>query len=214
MTIGVDVEIAKLRADLVDDDAVTWTDADLLECLNEAVRASIDVRPDLNTVVEDVDLVAGTVQHLPPDGVQLFDVLENAATPFRVVTTCDQSLLDETYRFWPGSAQRAEVKHYTYDARDRLRFRVYPPNDGTGTVRIRYGALPPAMTLSDVLPINDQNEPAIYARAMGEAYRRNTERQDLGKTQGYFDQWGQLLGLSAQGSRTTAPKVNTSEGLS
>lgn len=212
MTIAVDVEIAKLRADLVDDDAVTWTDADLVECLNEAVRATVTVRPDVYVTTGAIALVAGTVQSLPAGATALFDILENVASPFKRVTQVDQALLDETYRFWPGNARQAQVDHYCADPRDKLQWRCYPPNDGTGQVISSYGDTPDAMTLSDVLPLDDQYEPALYARAMGEAYRRNTERQDLAKTTGYYQQWAQLLGLNAQAAAAVAPKVSKSEG--
>ena len=211
MTIAVDFEIEKLRTDLVDGNAVTWTDDELLECLNEAVRATYQVRPDAYVLTDEVSLAAGTIQSLPTGAIALFDMLENVASGRRI-TQVDQSLLDETYRFWPANTPQTDVQHFTADPRDKLQFRVYPPNDGAGAVIASWGAVPPAMTLSDVLPLGDQYEPALFARALGEAYRRNTQRQDLGKTQGYYAQWGQMLGLSAQADRAVAPKVAVSEG--
>lgn len=212
MTIAVDVEIAKLRADLVDDDAVTWTDAELLECLNEAVRATVTVRPDSYVTTGPIPLVAGTIQSLPDGATALFDILENTAPPFKRVTQVDQALLDETYRFWPGNTPQSQVDHYCADPRDKLQWRCYPPNNGDGEVMSSYGDTPADMTLTDVLPLGDQYEPALYARAMGSAYRRNTQRQDLGKTTGYYSQWAQLLGLNAQAAAAVAPKVSKSEG--
>lgn len=212
MPISVDLEIAKARADLVDGNSATWSDDDLLECLNEAIRATCQVRPDAYVVTANVSLVAGTIQNLPTGATSLFDLLENVAAPQRRITQVDQSLLDETYRFWPGSTPQVYVQHFTADPRDKLQFRVYPPNDGTGEVVASYGAVPDPVTSSDVIPLGDQYEPALYARMLGAAYRKDTQRRDLTKTAQYMQQWGQLLGLGAQADRAVAPKVSVSEG--
>jgi hypothetical protein len=213
MPIAVDVEIAKARVDLVDGNAVTWSDDDLLECLNEAIRATCQQRPDAYVITGSLSLVAGTIQSLPTGATALFDLIENVAAPGKSITLVDQSLLDESYRYWPGSTQAAEVDHYCADPRDKLQFRVYPPNDGNGEVIGTYGATPETLTHSDLLPLGDQYEPALYAYMLGAAYRKDTQRKDLTKTGAYMQQWGRLLGGGAQADRAVAPKVNVSEGV-
>ncbi len=212
MAIAVDVELAKARADLVDENVVTWTEDDLLECLNEAIRATCQLRPDAYVITDAVTLVAGTIQTLPAGATSIFDLIENVAPPQKSITQVDQSLLDESYRFWPGNTRQSEVDHYCADPRDKLQFRVYPPNDGTGAVVSSYGATPPTLTHSDLLPLGDQYEPALYARLLAAAYRKDTQRRDLAKTTGYMQQWERLLGGGAQAERAVAPKVSVSEG--
>ena len=213
MTIPVDQELDKARADLVDGNAVTWSEDDLLECLNEAIRATCALRPDAYVITGAISLVAGTIQNLPAGAISLFDLSENTSSPNKSITQVDQALLDEAYRFWPGNTQQAEVDHYCFDPRDKTQFRVYPPNDGSGEVTGSYGATPDAVTMSDVIPLGDQYEPALYARLLAAAYRKDTQRRDLGKVQGYMAQWAQLLGGSAQADRAVAPKVDVSEGV-
>lgn len=211
MSIAVQDEIDKLRADLVDPDAVAWTDADLLECLNEAVRATCQVRTNAYPITEYIPLVAGTRQSIPAGGLAIFDVFENEVSKRRV-TLVDLGLLDETYRFWPAGTTAVDVIHYCTDPRDPKEWRCYPPNSGAGSVYATYGAVPDPMTQSDAIPLSDEYEPALFARAMAAAYRRNTLRQDLGKTQGYMQQWATLVGLQAQSVIATAPRAGKEGG--
>lgn len=212
MPIPVDAFIAKVRSDLVDEAAVTWSEEDLLEDTNEAIRATCQVRPDAYVITGALPLVAGTVQSLPTGAIALFDLIENVATG-KVVTQVDQALLDESYRFWPANTPQAEVDHFSADPRDKTQFRCYPPNDGAGSVIGSYAATPDPVTSSDVLPLGDQYEPALLARTLAAAYRRDTQRRDLVKTTGYMQQFMQMLGAGAAADRAVAPKVALSEGV-
>jgi hypothetical protein len=214
VTIFVQDFVDKLRLDLVDEDAVTWTDADLLEDLNEGIRALVAVKPDAHVITEAVAVAAGTMQNIPAGGISLFDIAENTAS-LRRVTQVDLELLDETYRFWPAGTRAVDVKHFAFDPRDRTQYRVYPPNDGTGSVLMSYGAVPDAVGLSsDALPLGDQYEPALMQYALSAAYRRNTQRQDLAKSQGYMQSFYTMLGLSSKGQSAVAPLVAVSQGAS
>jgi hypothetical protein len=210
-TLAVQGIVDKLRLDLVDEAATTWTDDDLLECLNEAVRALCVVKSDAYVLTEYVGLAEGTVQSLPQDGIALIDIFENQASKRRV-TQVDLELLDETSRFWPAGATTTDVKHFAADPRDKTQFRVYPPNDGYGSVYATFGANPDPMAFSDALSVGDHYEPPLVQYALGAAYRRNTQRQDLGKTQGYTQAFLTMLGLSAQTQIALAPRVSQSPG--
>lgn len=205
MSITAQDFVDKLRLDLVDESAVTWTDPDLFECLNEAIRAHCGLRTDSYVINAYIPLVQGTVQNLPPGGIEVFDIFENEVSKRRV-TIVDQELLDEVSRFWPADVQETDVKHFTHDPRDKPGFRVYPPNDGTGSVYATYGAVPDPVQASDLIPLADQHEPALIARALAAAYRRNTLRQDLTKVQGFMQQFSVMLGLGAQAENAAVPK--------
>jgi hypothetical protein len=203
--------VAEVRTDLVDAGAVTWSNADLLADLNEALRALCNLKVDSYVIREPVALDAGEEQVLPNGGIAIFDVLRNtvSGTP---VTLVDQDLLDEATRFAAVASETADAQHWTADPRDKTRFRVYPANDGTGSVMTVYGAVPDPIDDGDPIPVGDNNEPALKAYMMGLAYRRNTQRQDLGKSQGYFQTFLTMLGLSANTQIAASPKVDQSAG--
>lgn len=212
-TILASAIVGKLRADLVDEDADAWSDADLLEDLNEALRALAQVKVDSYVIREPVALEAGEQQVLPAGAVAVFDLHSNTVSG-RPITLVDQELLDEATRFSSAAAQQTDVVHWTADPRDKTRFRVYPANNGDGSVWATYGAVPDALALGEPIPVADSNEPALFAYALGAAYRRNTQRQDLVKAGGYQQQFLTLLGLSARSQIAAAPKVSQSAGES
>ncbi len=210
-TILASAVVGKLRLDLVDEDAVTWTDADLLEDLNEALRALAQVKVDSYVLRQPLVLVAGEEQSLPPGAVAVFDITVNTVSR-KPITLVDQEMLDEATRFAAAPAAQTDALHWMADPRDKTRFRVHPANNGTGSVSATFGAVPAPITLAEPIPVGDNNEPALVAYTLAAAYRRNTQRQDLAKTQGYTQQFLSMLGLSANTQIAAAPKVSQSAG--
>lgn len=202
--------IARARLDLVDPDEATWSDQDLLDDYNEALRALVGTQPDAYTLTLDVDLVAGTVQTIPADGQVILDVLENVGG--KAITPVDRRMLDARNRNWPAMTATALVAHWMSDPRNPREWRNYPPNDGTGSAKIVYGAIPSDSPSSEPIPVEDTYEPAVYAYLLGAAYRRNTTRQDLAKADGYFQRFLALLGLGAKAQIAVAPRVGANPG--
>ena len=84
--------------------------------------------------------MAGTRQSLPPDGVQLLDVVRNL--PGRAVRIVMREILDAQLPDWHSDAATTVVKHFCYSEQNLKTFYVYPPNTGTGTVELVYSAAP------------------------------------------------------------------------
>lgn len=189
----------------------TWPAADLLGFLNEALRATAFVKPDMYTVEGFFTLKAGVLQTLPDDGLALMSITRNASG--EIITQVDKDLLDESNRFWPQGTQEGAIEHYTADPRNPRRFTVFPPSDGTSSVEILYGAVPPELYYdTDELPIPDSYQTALVSFVIGKAYEKNGKRQDLTKSSQFRQQWGQLLGLKSQAQIAVAPKVAAQPG--
>lgn len=202
------------RLTLIDSAKVTWSDAELLGYLNEALRATAFGKPDMYTIRGFVSLVSGESQQIPAAGIALMDIDRNSdANGGRIVTQVDKSLLAECSRFWPAGTKQARVEHFTADPREPRRFRVYPPNNGAGSVDMLYGAVPTALTsVSDTIPVADTYQAALTAYVLSRAYAKNSKRQDLTKTSSYQGQWGQLLGLKSKAQVATSPRVTEVPG--
>jgi hypothetical protein len=189
----------------------TWPAADLLGYLNEAMRTTAFVKPDFYTVQNFVTLVAGVLQNLPADGVALLKITRNASG--RIVTQVDEGLLDEASRFWPAGTQETVIEHYTADPRNPRRFTVFPPSDGTSSIELLYGAVPPQiMYPEEELPVPSSYHTALLNFVLAKAYSKNSKRQDLTKSSGFMQQWGQLLGLKSQAQIAAAPRVTAQQG--
>ncbi len=189
----------------------TWSADELLGYLNEALRMTAGAAPTMFTVQDFISMQGGTLQELPDDGIELIDVTRNFTG--RVVTQVDKGLLDEAERFWPRATQVPQVEHFTLDPRNPRRYKVFPPNDGFGMVEVLYGAIPPqVMYDSEEIMIPASYQTPLINFILAKAYMKNSKRQDLGKSQGFLQQWGQGLGLSSQAMNAIIPKVAATPG--
>ena len=212
MTIQAATVLDSAATTLLDVAHRTWPADELLDYLNEGMRATAVARPTDFYVVENaVTLAVGVIQNVPADGITLIDIPRN--TGGRVITQVDKGLLDEADRFWPAATKETVVEHFTFDPRNPRRFVAFPPNDGTGIVDMVYGAFPPqVMYPEEDLPVIDSYQSPLINFVLAKAYSKNSKRQDLTKTTAYMQMWGQQLGLDAQSIAATESKVASSPG--
>lgn len=188
-----------------------WPVADLLVYVNEFLKATAFVKPDMFTVQSFLALAAGTLQTLPADAVGFISADENQTG--RTATQCDYDLLQESNRFWPAGTQQAVVENWCVDPRNPRRYIVSPPNDGTGHLRVLYGAVPPAVTATtDNIDIPASYTPAAIAYVLSCCYRKNSKRQDLSKSASCYQEWAKLVGMKSQAQIGVSPKVAAQPG--
>jgi hypothetical protein len=202
--------ISRVRRTLIDEDAVTWTDAQLLDYLSAAERLVCSIKPDEYVKRETVTLVAGVDQELPDDGLSLFEVLRNASG--RAVNLVGKDLLDNTDATWAANTPSDTITEYCADHRSPRLFYVNPPATTSAQVVLLYGALPPALsTVGDTLTVSDVLENALWGYTIALAYAENTKRQDLGKS----NQWMAFATQNVAGRETTqktaAPELGLAE---
>ncbi len=191
--------ITQLRVTLLDPaPGVTWTDAILLGNINSAQRAVCLVRPELYTTRAAVDLVEGTEQQLPAGSTALLRAEHNVASG-RVCRLVDAALVDALAPFWHAATQETDVTDYMLDPRDRVRYRVLPPNDGDGQLMVLRGLTPPPLSaVGEPIALDDIYEDPIKQFVLGECYAANTKRQDLAKAAAARDEFAKMLGINAQ----------------
>lgn len=209
MTLAASVIFDTVRKTVLDGAARAYSNADLAAFLTEALRSTASEKTDFYVKTGFVSLVTGELQTLPADGVELFNAVRNSdANGGRVITQVQRILLAECSRFWPAGTRVAQVEHYTYDARDPLHYNVFPPNNGSGSVELVYGAVPPAITSpDDELVVSDVFEGPLVNYVLAKCYGVNSKKQDLGKFNGYTGQYRQMLGLKTKTQFAMSPKV-------
>lgn len=211
-TIALSTIIASARITLLDPSpGVTWVDADFIAWANEAQRAIVTIKPNAYRVKAIVSLVAGSHQALPTGGLALLDIYENitgASTPGRRCLKTNRAALDETTAVWPMATPEIEARHWLHDAIAPDLFEVYPPNDGTGKLRMLYAINPPVLTaVGDLIGLDDAHELAIKYFLIGQAYSANTQRQDTTKAAYFMGEFYKLIGMRAQGEPAYAPRT-------
>lgn len=147
-TIVASLLINKMQIVLQDALGVRWPSDEMLGWLNDGQREIVLLKPNAYVRAQNVQLVQGTRQALPTDGVQLIDVSRNmgldGVTPGRAIRIVTREVLDAQMPDWHNATASAAVKHYTYSLLDPKNFRVFPPQPASnrGYVEIVYGALP------------------------------------------------------------------------
>jgi len=204
--------ISQLRVTLLDPSpGTTWTDAMLLGYLNSAERAACLLRPELYTIRGAVSLAAGTEQSLPAGSTALFRLLHNA-TSKRACRLVDQSLVDAMSPYGAAATQELDVTDYALDQRERTRYRVWPPNNGSGSVIAIRGAVPTAIaSTGSAINLDDIYEDPLKQYVLGECYAANTKRQDLAKAAAARGEFAKMLGVSAQSVVAVMPRTGVNQ---
>src|SRR6478752_8709243 len=163
--------LTRVRLLLQDPDGVRWLDAEQFQWLTDGQRAIVVVRPDASAKNAEIELVAGSKQTLPDDGLRLLDVVRNVPvtavnsttqTGGRAVRLVDREVLDSQDPSWHIRKAATVIRNYIYDGRDPTHFYVTPPavkpdtRTGSAKLEIVYVKLPVAVTaLDDVLSLSD-----------------------------------------------------------
>jgi hypothetical protein len=214
MALSTETIFDSVSITLLDVARRTWDRTDLVDYLNEAIRATAFVKPDMYPVQTFVTLDAGIAQELPADGIALFNITDNEVSG-RAITPCDLSILQEENRFWPAATQEIDIENFASDPRTPRRYFVMPPSDGTSSVRITYGAIPPTLSGSsgETLPVPDSYQNALTNFVLARCYAKNSKRQDLTKYSGYMNEWRLAIGLKSQAQVATAPNLKQTPGV-
>ncbi|MGD8913115.1 MAG: hypothetical protein PVJ68_10285 [Candidatus Thiodiazotropha sp.] len=211
--------IDRVKEVLQDANSVTWTEAQLIEWLNDAQRAVVSERPDATSITESMALVSGTKQLLPAGGSKLLKVVRNmgtdGATPGRAIKLVDQDTLDENSPDWHADTSAAVIKAYVFnESTDPKVFYVTPPSDASSQIEIAYSKNP-----ADVAATTDETSvPDIYGPALIEwmcyrAFSResiNTPnyQRGLNHQKTFFN----LLGVKMQADLAYRPAVGSEAG--
>ena len=191
---------------------VTWTDADFLRMANQFELWACMLRPELYTTHGAISLIAGSLQSLPASGTAIMRVDRNTVSKRRV-TLVDAAMVDANAYTWAAATEELDVQNWMQDPRDRKRFEVLPPNNGSGSVIALYGAVPPALaSVGTNMNLDDIYRMVAVYFMVGEAYSMNTQRQDLTKWTAYNTAAAKLLGVNAQSTLAVLPKLGNQGG--
>jgi len=197
-TITVDSTIARASVLLQDPTNIRWPKTELLDWLNDGQREVVLRKPNASVKNAAINLIAGTKQFIPSDGVQLLDVVRNMVSG-QAIRIVDREILDAQLPGWHGATQTKDVQHYCYNDLDLKNFYVYPPNNGTGAVELIYSSSPTAATLGGVISIDDIYQSALVDYIMYRAYSKDSEyAADPARVSSYYTSFANSLGGKLQ----------------
>lgn len=146
---------------LLDPTFARWPLPELNDYLNEALREIVARKPNANTKVVTLALVAGASQSLATTYTMLCRVVRNAVSNTAITALDDTTLMDLQIPGWRDPAvipPHVDVVHVIPDITDHRRFYVVPPNNGSGQIVVLAAALPAV-----IVPSGAPNLLASYA---------------------------------------------------
>lgn len=205
MTTSVASLIGSVRGTLIDAAAVTFSNAVLVQYLNEGISATCFVKPEAYPVEAYLPLVAGIAQTLPDGATALLDVV--ATGTGQMVSQVDKALLETADPQWPLQPATMTIDHWTADPRLPLKWLCYPPAAVGATALVRYGAVPMNVAIGGNLPLPDAYEACLIDYTLSRAYGMNSKKQDTTKEAYHKQQWGSALGLKSQAQVSNSPRI-------
>lgn len=170
------------------DDGTRWSDATLVSFINDCFLELIVAAPFANTQVTTLTLVEGVRQ--TNDGYLLMDVIANCdsqGVEGETVRKLNAPTLDFTNPTWKQSKKKATVKFYAMSQDELNAFYIYPPNTGTGYVKIKQAAyITPLTTISGAINLRNQYIPAIVDYVCYKAYNQDTDATNQQIAIGYY----------------------------
>lgn len=159
-TVTTTSVIARAAVMLNDTENVHWTQAELIDWLNDGQRDLVLHRPSACVRNVDQSLIKGTKQKLPDDGNSLVDIPRN--TDGNVIRRVERRDLDAFQPDWHSPTKaKPKVEHYCYTPADPKTFYVYPPSPGGNSVEVIYNANPAQVGIGNAISVDD-----IYASAL------------------------------------------------
>lgn len=217
-TVGTVIRNAKLVLQEVTAAGTRWTNEELIGWLNEAYQAIVQIKPDASAINTSVELVEGTRQEIPSDGMRLIDVVRNTAVASQkmgIMVTTRRSL-DTTRRSWHGDDPSVDVEQYMFDDQDPTRFYVYPPAATGAEVELIYSSTPSphdvALGLTgleaETIRLNDSYAPVITDYILYRAYSKDAEHAaNLNRAQMHMQAYMGSLGQKVEVARAISPNA-------
>lgn len=211
--------INAISPQLNDDTRSRWTVATLIQFINNGQRAIVATKPEANTVMTSVQLVAGTRQSLPATAYRLIEVTRNMGsdgnTAGKPITVIDRETLDRFRPGWRSEQGATNIKHFLYDEQMPRIYDVYPPVHSVTPVyvEIAHSAAPTNCTTgASNLGIPDMYATALQQWVLYEAFAVNTSPTSMARSQAAMRMFATLMGLKGVADVATSPNTQTKPG--
>lgn len=188
----------------------TYRDSSLLSFVNQTIKNTAILRPDLFAFTNTAFAVAANqpIQTLPSDSIRLIEVFYVSSAGGGAIEEVDRDLLNRTDRNWVNAPAGIPVK-YTRHERNPNKFFVYPRPQAGVTLALEYAQSPPTYAPTDTIQLlPDAYLPALVygtvylVEAVNDSANPNT-RSDPSRSTAFQNTYTQMLGVSLQSRAVT-----------
>ena len=211
--------LSRIKDTLQDTTSVRWPEAELLRYINDAQREIVNFRPQSSAKTANVQLVTGTKQALPTDGLRLIKVTRNmsdasgGATGKRAIRIVNVDILNTQEPDWNDptvsgdAAHGTVVKHYIFDEDDPRNFYVYPGVSGNAYVEVVYSASPTDLAnTSATISVDDIYANAIIDYVLYRSYMKDAEYAgNAQRAQNHYQLFTASIGQGGQSAMLLDP---------
>lgn len=188
--------------------AQSFTDPELVGYCNRAMDFCADVSASCNPVTKVLSLAEGTLQKLPANGGRILWFLHNdldAKKRFKAglmsykgktsVREMDMDNLVAQIPSWASVTPSPLVLYAMFDPLSPKEFVVYPSNDGTGKLFVRFTERPtPVAAVTDDFPLSAEFKEACVDLMMYFALARDGEdTENSARAKDFYQQATMLL---------------------
>lgn len=184
----------------------------LIPYLNLAFKEIINLKPEAYPVTKNLDLVAGAIQDLGTQGIEILDVVCNMGTGNTVGTAIShvqKVQMDLLLPDWMTHPTSDTVQFIVLDARTPKTFYTFPPMaDTTKKIKAVVSDIPTEITaVGDTYPLDHSYDPAVIDYVVGRCLLEETTIPNaLNKGQMFMQKFMQDLGLKTNQEKATEQK--------
>jgi len=202
---------------LQDDSMIRWLPTETLQWITDGQRVIVLVRPDSCMKNTTLDLVEGSRQTIPDDGLRLLDIVRNIGG--RSVRLVDREILDASDPAWHTRKGSPVIRNYAYDNRDPKTFYVSPPAmkpdpkliPPKATLEIMYSVLPvPVTDAADDLTVSDIYMDPLVNYVLFRSYTKEAQfAQNAQLAATYLQTFMSMLGVKTKKDAAFSPDLNS-----
>lgn len=194
---------------------MSWTVTQLIEWVNDAIRALTLVRPDSTAVTVNFQLTAGNTKQTLSSAtdIRFIKALRNKGadgnTVGKAIRLGNMSALDSLKPDWHTETGLSYIKEYMFDEVRPDEFWVYPKPLTAFYIEIIKQIIATQVTVvGDTLPVKDIYAPALIEWCCYRAFSRDSERTpNWARAARHFQAFFNLLQVKVQADMAINPKV-------
>jgi hypothetical protein len=184
-----------------------YSDALLLGFVNQALKRMAVLRPDLFSVIDELETQAGqTIQSAPADSLRMMEIFQ--VKDGGGIVEVSRKAMDETYPGWVNDPAGPTV-NWMRHVRNDNRFFIYPKAPAGQTLIIEYAQTPREYALGeDIERLPEAYFPVLVDGTVFLAESVDNEHVNSNRAQLFQQSFTQALGVSVQSRSIT----DTEEG--
>lgn len=211
-TVTTVINSVKVTLQETTEEGVRWTNAELVDYLNDACRFLAENEPDAFADNSEFECVSGTRQELPINATRLIDVVRNLEGKKHPVFSSDKATLNTARPNWHSENPTNQQELFFSDDRDPKRFYVYPPAMVGSLLEIvctldpRIHLTKEAQDKSSLMQMNDRYVPAVMNFILFRAFDKDADAAgNFSRAQNYLRNAYTSLGIKMQNTGRISP---------